>query len=326
MRRKTRQFDLHPRHYKASLQIPLFTLAHLSDIHLSPMPRARRRDLIGKRVLGYVNWHRGRKLVHRRDVLDVLTHDLIVREPDHIAVTGDLVNLGLPEEFALAAEWLRHLGPPEKVTAIPGNHDAYVRLHPERGTGHWLPYMQSNEAGEALIRTPPTAFPFVRRFGDIALVALSSAIPTMPFIAAGRLGSAQIAFLGLALEELGRQGLFRVVLVHHPPLAGQAGWRRGLRDAKALTSLLKERGAELVLHGHNHEQTLFELDTVTGPAIVVGVPSASEAVSGRIPAARYNEYRIGKVKNGWQCEMVGRAVADSNAHVWECERRVLRDF
>ena len=37
------------------------------------MPRARRRDLLGKRVLGYVNWHRGRKLVHRRDILDVLT-------------------------------------------------------------------------------------------------------------------------------------------------------------------------------------------------------------------------------------------------------------
>jgi 3',5'-cyclic AMP phosphodiesterase CpdA len=303
----------------------LFTLAHLSDIHLSPMPRARRRDLFGKRVLGYVNWHRGRKLVHRRDVLDVLTRDLAERGPDHIAVTGDLVNLGLPEEFVLAAEWLRQLGPPERVTAIPGNHDAYVRLHPERGTAHWLPYMKSNEAGEALIGTPSTAFPFVRRFGDVALIALSSAIPTLPFMAAGRIGAAQLAFVGLALEELGRQGLFRVVLVHHPPLAGQVGWRRGLRDARALTSLLQDKGAELVLHGHNHEQTLFKLDTVAGPAVIVGVPSASEAVSGGVPAARYNEYRIGRVRNGWRCELIGRAVADSNAHVRECERKVLRE-
>jgi 3',5'-cyclic AMP phosphodiesterase CpdA len=289
------------------------------------MPRARRRDLFGKRVLGYVNWHRGRKLVHRRDVLDVLTQDLAERGPDHIAVTGDLVNLGLPEEFVLAAEWLRQLGPPERVTAIPGNHDAYVRLHPEWGTAHWLPYMKSNEAGEALIGTPSTAFPFVRRFGDVALIALSSAIPTLPFMAAGRIGAAQLAFVGLALEELGRQGLFRVVLVHHPPLAGQVGWRRGLRDARALTSLLQDKGAELVLHGHNHEQTLFKLDTVSGPAVIVGVPSASEAVSGGVPAARYNEYRIGRVRNGWRCELIGRAVADSNAHVRECERKVLRE-
>ncbi len=288
------------------------------------MPRARRRDLFGKRVLGYVNWHRGRKLVHRPDILNVLTRDLIEQEPDHIAVTGDLVNIGLPEEFILAAEWLHHLGPPDQVTAIPGNHDAYVRLHPDRGTGHWRPYMQSNDAGEALIRTPPKGFPFIRRFGDIALIALSSAISTMPFIAAGRLGSAQRALLGLALEELGRQGLFRIVLIHHPPLPGQAGWRRGLRDARALKDILKQKGVELVLHGHDHAQTVHKLETAAGTAFVVGVPSASEAVAGRIPAARYNEYRIERVAGGWYCEMVGRAVADTATHVWECERRVLR--
>jgi 3',5'-cyclic AMP phosphodiesterase CpdA len=289
------------------------------------MPRARRRDLLGKRALGYVNWHRGRKLVHRRDILNVLTRDLIERKPDHIAVTGDLVNIGLPEEFLLAAEWLKELGSPEQVTAIPGNHDAYVRLHPDHGTGHWLPFMQANEAGEALLRTPATLFPFIRRFGDVALVALSSAIPTMPFIAAGRLGSAQRAALGVALEELKRQELFRVVLIHHPPLPGQAGWRRGLRDARALTQVLKEKGAELVLHGHDHQQTVLELETATGTAMVVGVPSASEAVEGRIPAARYNEYRIERTQSGWHCEMVGRAVADSNLHVWECERRTLKE-
>ena len=89
----------------------MFTLAHLSDIHLSPMPRARRRDLFGKRVLGYVNWHRGRKLVHRRDILDVLTQDIVERQPDHIAVTGDLVNLGLPEGSCLPLNGCARLGP-----------------------------------------------------------------------------------------------------------------------------------------------------------------------------------------------------------------------
>jgi 3',5'-cyclic AMP phosphodiesterase CpdA len=72
----------------------VFTLAHLSDIHLSPMPPARRVELMSKRILGYVNWHRGRKLVHRREILDLLTRDIVERKPDHIAVTGDLVNLG----------------------------------------------------------------------------------------------------------------------------------------------------------------------------------------------------------------------------------------
>jgi 3',5'-cyclic AMP phosphodiesterase CpdA len=303
----------------------VFTLAHLSDIHLSPMPRARRRDLLSKRILGYVNWHRGRKLVHRREILDLITNDIVARKPDHIAVTGDLVNLGLPQEFIRAAEWLHQLGAPDRVTAIPGNHDAYVRLHPERGTGHWQPYMEANAAGEALVPTPATGFPFVRRFGDVAIVALSSAVPTMPFVAAGKLGSAQRAFLATALEVLGRHDLFRVVLIHHSPLPGQANWQRGLRDAKALAEILKEKGAELVLHGHNHEQTVRELETVSGTAIVVGVPSASEAVAGRIPAARYNEYEIARAGPGWRVEMTGRAVASTPERVEECERRVLRE-
>ncbi len=303
----------------------VFTLAHLSDIHLSPLPRARRSDLMSKRILGYVNWHRGRKYVHRREVLDLVTRDLIERKPDHIAVTGDLVNLGLPEEFLRAAEWLHHLGPPSDVTAIPGNHDAYVRLHPEAGTGHWKPYMQSNEAGEIIVPTPPSLFPFVRRFGDIAIVALSSAIPTAPFIAAGKVGSRQRKLLGEALARLGDKGLFRVVLVHHPPLPGQSNWARGLRDAGRTTRVIRQYGAELVLHGHNHEQTVNEIETVSGTAYVIGVPSASEAIEGRLPAARYNEYRIARKRDGWRVEMIGRSVAANPEHVWESEHRVLRE-
>jgi 3',5'-cyclic AMP phosphodiesterase CpdA len=239
-------------------------------------------------------------------------------------VTGDLVNLGLPEEFVRAAEWLHHLGPPARVTAIPGNHDAYVRLHPEAGTRHWRPFMEANDEGAALFPTPATRFPFVRRFGDVALVALSSAIPTMPFIAAGKVGSVQRGLVAGALDDLARAGLFRVVLIHHPPLRHQAGWHRGLRDAGKFTEILKRHGAELVLHGHIHAQTVHELPTATGTALVIGVPSASEAVEGRIPAARYNTYAIARTGASWRVEMVGRAVGGPD-HVWECERRVLRE-
>lgn len=301
----------------------MFTLAHLSDIHLSPMPRIKRRHLLSKRILGYANWQRGRKHMHRRDVLDALTNDLIARNPDHIAVTGDLVNLGLPEEYLRAADWLQHLGSPDLVTAIPGNHDAYVRMDPDTSIGHWRPYMESNDAGEALQATPEGGFPFVRRIGDIGIIALSTAVPTMPFIAAGRLGKTQLSYLAKALDRLGREGLFRVVLIHHPPLPGQAGWRRGLRDARKLREVLKAHGAELVLHGHNHKQSVQELETVSGPAIVVGVPSASEIADGPMRGARYNEYNIEHAGNGWHVEMVGRAAVNAK-QVLECERRVLR--
>jgi 3',5'-cyclic AMP phosphodiesterase CpdA len=301
----------------------VYTLAHLSDIHLSPMPRSKRRHLLSKRLLGYVNWHRGRKYVHRREILDLVTRDLLAQKPDHIAVTGDLVNLGLPEEFLRAGEWLHQLGPPDRVTAIPGNHDAYVRMHPERGTHHWRAYMQANPEGEVLVPTPATQFPFVRRFGDIALVALSTAIPTMPFIASGHLGSTQRAGLALGLERLREEKLFRVVLIHHPPVPGLLPWQRNLRDARKVADIVSQHGAELVLHGHTHESSLHYLDTVDGRAAIVGVPSASEAVEGSVPAARYNLYNIARAGDAWTCEMVGRAVTGDAEHVWESERRLL---
>jgi hypothetical protein len=70
---------------------------------------------------------------------------------------------------------------------------------------------------------------------------------------------------------------------------------------------------------------VLELPTATGPAIIVGVPSASEAVEGRAPAARYNQYSIARNGEGWRVEMIGRSVAAAPEHVWESERRVLRD-
>jgi 3',5'-cyclic AMP phosphodiesterase CpdA len=103
-----------------------FTLAHLSDPHLAPLPKPRLIELAGKRALGYVNWTRNRHKYQRREVLDALVADMRAQAPDHIAVTGDLVNLALEAEFAPALAWLESVGPPDRVTAIPGNHDAYV--------------------------------------------------------------------------------------------------------------------------------------------------------------------------------------------------------
>ena len=53
-----------------------FTLAHLSDPHLPPLPKPRFRELAGKRVLGYLNWTRNRHKYYRREVLDSLVGDL----------------------------------------------------------------------------------------------------------------------------------------------------------------------------------------------------------------------------------------------------------
>src|SRR5262245_39982 len=106
-----------------------FTLAHISDVHLGPLPLPGVTDCNLKRLSGYLNWHRNRKHLHLRPVLDSIVADLLAQRPDHIAVTGDLVNIGLPSEHLAALDWLATLGPPDRVSVVPGNHDIYTRLH-----------------------------------------------------------------------------------------------------------------------------------------------------------------------------------------------------
>ena len=120
----------------------MFVLAHLSDPHLGPIPTPRLIELINKRGLGLINWYRKRHRHHRADVLDAIVRDMHAQSPDHTAVTGDLVNVSLEAEFAAAARWLAQVGTPERVTLVPGNHDAYIRRMAGSAAQHWRDYMR----------------------------------------------------------------------------------------------------------------------------------------------------------------------------------------
>jgi 3',5'-cyclic AMP phosphodiesterase CpdA len=290
-----------------------FTLAHFSDPHLPPLPKPRLRELTGKRVLGYLNWTRNRHKYYRREVLDALVRDLQAQTPDHIAVTGDLVNLALPAEFALAQAWLRSVGAPESLTAIPGNHDAYVRATRHRFVESFGEYLRGDEpAGQA--------FPFLRRRGPVALIGLSSAVPTGPFMATGTLGAAQLTALERILVSLATDQVFRVLLVHHP-LRSDSRPKR-LTDSAALIALIKKHGVELILHGHDHIHSIMWFDGPDREIPSIGVPAASALARGRHPAAAYNLYKIENVGNAWTCEQISRGIG-SNLQVGEIGRARL---
>ncbi len=290
-----------------------FTLAHFSDPHLPPLPKPRLQELAGKRVLGYLNWTRNRHKYYRREVLDALVRDLQAERPDHIAVTGDLVNLALPAEFAPAQTWLRSVGAPQSVTAIPGNHDAYVRATRHRFVECFGDYLSGDEPA-------PQAFPFLRRRGPVALIGLSSAVPTAPFSATGTLGATQIAALERILVSLSTEQVFRVLLVHHP-LRSDSRPKR-LTDSASLIALLGKHGVELILHGHDHIHSTMWFDGPDGKIPSIGVPAASALARGRHPAAAYNLYRIERDGNAWTCEQISRGI-DGNLRVSEIGRARL---
>jgi 3',5'-cyclic AMP phosphodiesterase CpdA len=294
-------------------------LAHLSDPHLAPLPQPRWSELMGKRATGYLNWRRRRHLIHRADVLARIVTDLKAQFPDHIAVTGDLVNIALPGEFPPARAFLESLGSAQDVTLVPGNHDAYVRSAARHHEQHWGDYMRGDDD---VARN--SAFPLVRRRGQLALIGLSTAVPSPPFMATGRLGSAQLARFSAALDSCA--GLFRVVLIHHPPVSKPSRRFKRLVDGVDLRMALARHGAELVIHGHDHERARIELEGRGGKGHsipVIGVPSASEAPPGKHDPAGYNLYWIEGTSGAWRCEMVSRGLSRDGADVVELERTML---
>ena len=277
-----------------------FTLAHLSDPHLPPLPAARLRDLAGKRALGYINWTRNRHKYHRREVLDALVADMQAQRPDHIAVTGDLVNLALEAEFTPAKAWLESVGTPQGVTVVPGNHDAYVRATRYHFGGTFEKYLRGDAGADG------ARFPFVRRRGPLALIGVSSAVPTLPLMATGRLGRAQLDALDRELAALPPDETFRVLLVHQP-LHSTSRMKR-LTDSKALRAVLKRRGVELVLHGHDHIHSTMWIESAGRQIPAVGVPSASALAHRHYPAAAYNLFSIARDGGKWHCVQTVRAI------------------
>lgn len=269
------------------------TLAQLSDVHLSPLRGFGLRHFNVKRGLGFVNWQRNRRRVHMQPSLDLIVADMKMQGPDHIAVTGDLINLGLPAEYEAARVWLAELGTPDAVTVVPGNHDIYTHIGSDPGVERWAEYMRSDAPGAHFVSSNELGFPFVRRIGSVAIIGLNSAVQTPPFVAAGKLGKPQIAALADVLARTADEGLVRVVLIHHPPLPGQSPPRRALRDADALAAVLREHGAELILHGHNHRDMRFQFEWSRGRTAVLGVGSGSAGRTHKSePLGRYHLLRI----------------------------------
>jgi len=270
----------------------VFTLAHLSDWHTTTLEGATLSELATKRFWGWQSWKRSRRKRHLTSVLEKVIADLQAQSPDHVIVTGDLTNIALEQEFIEAASLLKGLGPPDWVSVVPGNHDAYVRVPSDRGWDRWAPYLWGDEGARADRAPRPEEYPTLRVREGIALIGCCSAQPTPVFQASGVVGPEQLERLAVLLKEQAEAGHFRVVALHHPPNTEDISARRSLRDFSELQAVLKANGAELVVHGHRHHSYLGEVPGPTRPIPVAGVRSASDVGKKEERRAQYHLYRI----------------------------------
>ena len=296
----------------------MFRLAHMSDPHLGPLPGVTAGQLASKRITGYVNWRAGRCRNHDSGALAELIQDMRSERPAHIAITGDLINLGLESEIGRAGDWLKSLGRAATVSVVPGNHDAYVPGALERIRDDWRPWMQDDApvAGR-------NQFPYMRVRNNVALIGVNSARATAPFMATGFFRRRQAVALAEVLRGTGRRGLCRVVMIHHPPVRRAVSFHKRLVGIGAFQRIIRENGAEIVLHGHTHLPTLNRIDGPDGRVPVVGVAAAGQAPGGSRPAAQYNLIEIDGAAGDWNIRLRRRGFDGGQAGVLQLSVEML---
>jgi 3',5'-cyclic AMP phosphodiesterase CpdA len=261
-------------------------------------------------VLSAISWKTNRERHYRPEILDLVKKDIAALAPEHVAVTGDLCNLSLLQEFDQARDWLKSVGDPHHVTVIAGNHDALI-ASPQiaNGFAEWRPWMSADENAFG----SPT-FPFVRQRGEIALIGVNTAVPSGPFMATGRVGARQLKNLRDTLLSLGGKNHCRIVLIHHPITDDAEPERKQLQDRVQLRAILRETGAELVLHGHTHKSAFRTVPGPDGDIPVIGVPSASATSSSPERRAGWNlisiEWKGEGKKAGWHIDISARRLKD----------------
>jgi 3',5'-cyclic AMP phosphodiesterase CpdA len=300
----------------------MFRLAHISDVHLGPLPKFARRELASKRITGYINWRRKRSSSMNDGVLDRLLSSLKSQQPNHIAITGDLVNLALKEEIELMRGWLESVGPADDVSIVPGNHDTYVPGALKDIVAAWRPYLTGDhdDGGHP--------FPYLRERANIAMIGVNSGRASMPFMATGSFRSKQAEQTKALLETAGAEEKFRIVFIHHPPFVKATHWHKRLVGSDRFRKTLAQCGAELILHGHTHIESLEYIDGPHGKIPVVGVPSASHAPppvgsDSHKQGARYNLFDIAGQAGSWTCRMQEFGYENGSSSVTQIADRML---
>ena len=159
------------------------------------------------------------------------------QRPDAVVLTGDLVDFGQPEEYAVLRELLAPLTMPYYL--LPGNHDEREALRAAFPEHRYL--QQGGERIEYVIEDHP-----------LRIIALDTVIPHS---SKGALGADSLRWLYRVLSEQPQRPT--VIVMHHPPFQTGIGHMDtiglSVTDAAALERVVERHPqVERVLCGHLH--------------------------------------------------------------------------
>ena len=255
----------------------MFRIGHLSDLHLLEDAH-HERGALGRFRLKFLSFGRPLDAAERRGRFRKALAAAAAARLDHLVITGDLTEDGTRPQFEVAAALLHESGiPPERVTLLPGNHDAY---HEQNGweralEGPLAPWARTSLTGRALDLND-----------DVLLLPLSTRIKQHYVRSAGAVHASELeAAFRLAGDDASR-GRTLVIAQHHPAtrhLLPVVTWWDGLLNHRRTTSLVQRHAHVHVMHGHTHKRS----DRVLAQGRGAQVFCAQAVVDGEQPLRVY---------------------------------------
>ena len=196
--------------------------------------------------------------------LDWVQQEIAERQPDAVAITGDLTMRARQREFDAACHWIQSLDAP--VTVEVGNHDLPYFNPIER---FFDPYKRIRGIEDKVERELDLP--------GLAIVPLKTVRRRQPRLnwSKGWVTDAALDRCLTALDQLpeGKQAL---VTVHHPLReVGTQGTALTKNGQKALEELAKRR-VLAVLSGHVHDAFDLTQETVHGEVRMIGAGTLSQ--------------------------------------------------
>jgi 3',5'-cyclic AMP phosphodiesterase CpdA len=211
----------------------------------------------------------------------------------HLVLSGDLTELGTPEQFEAFAEALfDERVDPDRVTLLPGNHDAYSR--PDA----WSRALEGPLAAFRGSSAPPSSTDarslrdgaVVERDG-VTLLPIDVACHQHFTRATGALEAAEADALERRVTAVAGRGRPVVIVLHHSPLPHTPRawqWLHGLRGGERVRDLLARFPDVSVLHGHLHYEVTLPFGD--GGARIFGATAVVDDALGA-PRVRFYDVR-----------------------------------
>ena len=280
----------------------MFKIVHISDIHL-PLYNIKPKisQLFSKRIFGYLNWVLIRKKKLNTYDINKLINIINNQYFDHIIITGDIVNIALPEEIQVANKYLKLLNNKNNISIVPGNHEAYVKKSLNKILNEWSIYMK-DDFNHLIINNNKNQFPYLKIKNNIAIIGLSTACSSLPGLAIGKIGIKQINKLIKILKFLSKYSIFKILIMHHPPYNNKSYWNKRLIDSSTLLDIIKCYEIHLILHGHMHNNSIETIQSLYNKVFVLGAP-ATFLLKNNLSFIKYNILMLNKYNKYYTCKV-----------------------